>query len=250
MTKLLSLLALLALSTSASATITQVQSKTASSGGTNAASLSLVFDTQPTAGNVLIIAANNSASGLNMLRITEQAGLSWTVYTRSGSSGSICLFVGRVSSTIASSTITLTGPSGPMAAVGAEYTGSVGALRLDRQAAATASSGTAVASGATETTSTAAELWVGGGTARGNGTLTYTQSGSWAIVGQTGTTNNTANADVTVALVQQIVSGTSTPNAAMTSSASGHWAAAILTFDETPASTTTASTNIPSIGGR
>lgn len=211
-------------------TITRVQSKTATTGGTNGA-LNLVLDAAPTNGNLLILAAIGSVAAGGPL-IASTADITWIPAAKFATTSEIIIFIGYVRTGSASATIALTQPTTqPIAAVCAEYSGFTSA-RFDRSAFASGSS-TSPSSGATSTTRTAAELWIGAIGQRGQNTATFSApGGSFAIVGQTGTTNNTANNDRSVCLLEQIAAGTGTPTASATSDQNNGWSAYCLTFDE------------------
>lgn len=246
--KSLSLLLVLTLALSSTqAAITRVQSQTANTGATASnTNLNLVFGAAPTAGNIVVlaVAAGNVAGGCNV----TGTNIEFYVENVMGSGGCpIFLVIGRVFAS-ASATITVNPSSGGAIAIaGAEYSGS-GLLRLDKVQWAVGSS-TSAASGATATTTTANELWVGAlGHRNTNGSTFSAPTNSFSIVGQTNTTINTSNNDRSVALVERIVSSTGTANAGATISVTGNWGAFVATFEETPSTTTNAPTRIPSIG--
>lgn len=211
--------------------ITRVQSKTATSGGTNGTSLALTFDSTPTAGNTLVIAAACTGT-TSLLKMADQTGLTWLGFTGPINNGTQMIFVGRVASSIASATVTLTSPaSQALVLVGAEYHGTN--MRPDKAVSASGNSASP-ASGATETTSNANELWVGAISVRGTNANTIgTYTNSFTEVGQTNTTNGTTNNDRTVALTERIVTSTGTANSGATVT-SNFWVAVALTFEETP----------------
>lgn len=226
------------------ATIARVQSKAANTAGTNATTLALTFDATPTAGNIVVIVAQNAGSNLPMW-MAAQNGIAWLDNEQIIGNGSSAIFVGRISSTIASATVTITmSTAQPIAAVGVEYSGT--AIRVDKTVYANGNS-TSAASGATETTVNANELWVGLVGVRGTNANTISSpTNSFSIVAQTNTTNGTSNADRTVGFLERIVTSTGTANAGGTVT-SNLWTAQAMTFEETP-TTTAGSTSIPSIG--
>ncbi len=214
--------------------ITRVQSKTANTAATNAGSLSVVLDAAPTNGNILILVVCCTSP---LALMTTTADIAWSnPSTKSnGSNASVQTFIGYVRTGSASATLTPTLTSGtqPIAAVCAEYSG-LSEARFDTTAG-TSGTGTSLASGATTTSRTAVELWIGAQSNRSNGAATFSApTNSFAIVAQTGTTNTGANLDRTVALLEKIVSSTGTANSGVTSDQSTTWVSATVTFDATP----------------
>lgn len=225
------------------ATIVRVQSKSANTGASNAATLPITLDATPTAGSIIVVTASVAAGSAVSTRMTEQTGITWLGYVRTSTNTQL-FAVGRVFSTIASATITVATPaSQPISAVAVEYSGVN--IRVDKQVTAAATS-TSPASGATETTNSANELWVGAITSRSTSANTFSSpTNSFSIVAQTNTTNGSTNTDTSAAFLERIVTSAGTPNAGATSSANQPWIAQVLTFEETTAS---GSTTIPSIG--
>lgn len=237
------ILLLLLLSASLSeAAIVRVQSKAANTAATNAATLAITLDATPTAGNYIVVGvANTSAS--SFVRGAEQAGITWLDYNATSSSqGGCTILFGRVSAAIASATITLTiGSSQAVSAVAVEY--SAVNLKPDKMVSASATS-TSPASGATATTSSDNELWIGVIAAQSTNSNTLSSpTNSFSIVAQTNTTNGTTNLDRNCAVLERIVSATGTANAGGTLAASKAWVALTMTFDESPV----AAGRIPSI---
>lgn len=246
MIKRIAILLLLSAS-AAQATIARVQFKSANTAATNATTLAIVMDATPTAGNMLVVSAAIGSAASTICRMSEQTGITWLEQTRSGTNGNHLFAVGRVASTIASATITVSAnATSPISAVAAEYSGTN--IRVDKAASAVGTS-TSAASGATETTSTAAELWVGAITSRSSSTpVTFSApTNSFSIVAQTTTSVGGTNSDNSAALLDQVVAATGTPNAGATVSASQNWVASVLTFEEVT-SAAAAQTRIPSIG--
>ncbi len=215
--------------------IARVQSKTANSGGAAAGSLSVVLDSTPTSGNILILV---SASTSTLLTIPTTANIAWfTVAARSNAGSVSCMaFIGyvRTGSGSATATITLASGTQPLSAVCAEYSGFTSA-QLDTNTG-TSGTGTTLATGATPTTRSSLELWLSVQTSRANSTLTYSApTNGFTIVGQTCTTIGGANADRAVALLEKIVASTGTVNAGVTSSQSTLWVDSVFTLDEASA---------------
>ncbi len=226
--------------------IARVQSQSGNTAATNASSLVITLGAQPTPGNLLVVAAQQGVGGGTAAKMLNQTGLTWLQTTKVGSSsaGTLLLAYARVASSIAASTVTLSNnASVPIAAVVVEYSGVN--IRLDRLVGGTGQS-TSPASGATETTGTANELWVGCLAARSAASaITYSSpTNSFSIVAQTNTTNGGSNLDACVAFLEKIVTSTGTANAGATASSSCNWIASVATFDEVPAG----SLGIPSIG--
>ncbi len=212
--------------------IARVQSKSANTAGTNATSKDLVFDSTLTPGNIVIIAWG--MDGNNLTSITG-TGIIFQGISRTGANVTFNLLaIGRIRSG-ATATITVASVAAQAhAIVGAEYSCG-GILRLDQSATANSVS-TSPASGATGTTATAAELWVGSICARGTNANTMSSpTNSFSIVAQTNTTNGTANSDRTVGLFEQIVTATGTPNVGCTIT-SNNWTAIVAALEETPIS--------------
>jgi hypothetical protein len=143
------------------------------------------------------------------------------------------LAIGRVFSG-ASATISITTvAAGGISAAGAEYSG-VSAL-VDKFASAVGASGTTAATGATGTTTVANELFVCAVGSRGTNGVTFSAPGDgFAIVGQDKSSLNTSG-DRSVALLEKIVSATTTASPTLTISASNVWVAQVATLEETPA---------------
>lgn len=206
--------------------ITRVQSKAANTGAVSGTTLSVVLDAAPTAGNVLVMAIAGSGT---QMRVTCP-NVVWLHLPVNGTSATYStIAIGRVFSS-ASATITITGTSnGGIAAAGAEYSG---ISNIFDKAIDATSTGTDVASGATATTTTANQLWIGAFAHRASNGVTYSSpTNGFSIVGQDKTTFGTTS-DRTAALLEKIVSSTGTPDAGATSSASGVWVAQVLTLEE------------------
>jgi hypothetical protein len=215
--------------------IARVQSKTANTGGSTATSLNIVFDSTPTAGNIVVLAvATNSGNPT----ITPSNTYSWLSVQQilSANGTFLTVFVGKVFSS-ASATITVTMASATTIAIaGAEYSGVD--VNLDREAGTTGTS-TSPDTGATGTTSSANQLWFAGIAHRNtNGATFSSATGGFSIVGQDKTSVGTT-ADRSVCLLEQIASATGTPDAGATVSASGSWAAQVLTLKETSSGSST-----------
>lgn len=198
--------------------ITFVQSKT---GFTNSATtVDVIFDTTPTAGNIVVAAACTSGS---MPHITGTAIDFWSVVRSANLATSASLSVGWVQASPAATITANINSAAPISMVIAEYTGI--SLSLD-QAIGAIGSGTTPSSGASDTTTAVNELWLGAIGARntGPGTLFSAPLNSFAIVDQTNTTSGGANADRAIVLLSRIVSATGTVTAACTSSGT-NWAA-------------------------
>ncbi len=209
--------------------ITRVQSKTANTAATNTTSLTLTFDATPTAGNVIILAVTAGTASNAISRMTDQTGITWQNYPSTQAPGTTTI-LGRIASSIASATVTINNTAtSPIAVVGVEYSGIN--IRPDKQKQANGTS-TSAASGATETTTSANELWVGAMSARGQNANTMSApTNSFSIVAQTNTTNGTSNADVTCGFLERIVTSTGTANAGVTIT-SNTWMAQVMTFEE------------------
>lgn len=230
---------------SAEAAITRVQTVTASTGASNALStLTVTLGSAPTAGNIVVIAL--ATNGAPFSHITEAAGYTWSYFpaARSTSDLYVTLAVARIGAG-AGTGITITIPtSNPMAVIAAEYSGTN--IRVDQTMSTVPTvGGTAIATGATPTTTNANELWLGALGCRGLNAVTFSApTNGFSIVGQTGTTVNLTNADRSVALLEQFVTSTGTANAGATISQSGFWGAVVGTFEELATTTS----GIPSIG--
>lgn len=205
--------------------ITRVQSKTANSGAVGVTSLNLVFDSAPTAGNVLVIACATNAGNPT---IDSGSGVSWVQYEKivAANGTMLIVFVGQCFSG-ASATVTINAASATLIALaGAEYSGVLPAI--DRIAGATSAS-TSPDSGAASTSAYANELWIGAIALRlANGSTFSSPTNSFAIVGQDKTSANTTG-DRSVCLLEKIVSATGAAQAGATCT-SGVWVAAVLTM--------------------
>jgi len=211
--------------------IVRVQSKAAASNSTTAPTLT--FDAVPTAGNVIVM-AYGAATGL---WIPAAGNIEWLLYPFTQSSSRHAgLAIGIVKGS-PSATVTCAQPTGAAALVAAEYSG-LGGIKLDRQKSAASSSGTALASGATPTTDTAVELWVGclfSAAARPDTTTFFTAlTNSFSAVAEVNSTLNTTS-DRSVCLTERIVSSTGTPNTGATAAISGQWVALVAALAEIPA---------------
>jgi len=249
------LIVLLAGATVAHGAIARVQSKAANTSATNATSLPIVMDSTPTAGNVLVIAYTGGGTSNNDPRMSEQAGITWQIYQNHNStSGTGGIAFGRVAAGIASSTVTLACTSSqPLAAIAVEYSGTN--IRSDKQIAATGSSTTAATGATSEATNNANELWFASVSCRSNANVPVFSSpvlagtgGTAAFVAQTNTNNAGSNLDRDIAAIERIVTATGSPNASATMSSTNQWNALLMTFEETPSSSSTGDTKIPSIG--
>jgi hypothetical protein len=206
--------------------IARVQSKTANSGAVGVTSLNLVFDAAPTAGNLLVLVVGSNAGSPT---VDSGSGVSWVLIQKLGASNTLqSVFVGRVYSG-ASATVTVNlSSSVSIAIAAAEYSG-IGSA-FDREVGATGNS-TTPDSGATGTTSSANQLWIGAMTARQTSGVTFSSpTGGFAIVVQDKTSAGSTG-DRAVCLLEQIVSSTGTPDAGATISASSVWVAQVLTFE-------------------
>jgi hypothetical protein len=208
--------------------IARVQLKTAAANATAAPSITM--NSTPTAGNVIVMAYG----GTTNFWIPPAGNIEWMLFNFVASSSRVAgLAIGIVKAS-ASATITCAQASGGGALVAAEYSG-LGGVKLDRQMAASAGSGTSLASGATPTTDTANALWVGclfSGAARASSAAFYSAlTNSFALVGEAQTTLNTTG-DRTVGLTERIVSSTGTPNTGATALSSGIWIASVLALSE------------------
>lgn len=209
--------------------IARVQSKTATTAATPATSLNVVLDAAPTAGNIVVLSISSTAlvtvpSG-GLIEWLGISILSGTV-ARSGA-----MYVGKVLAG-ASATITITAPGGAttISAVAAEYSGASHAV--DRAKWATGNS-TSLSSGASGTTSTADQLWIGGLTSSvTNGTTFTAIGGSFSLVAQVSSTLNTSS-DRTAGIIERIVTATGTATASATAG-SANWTAIVMTFPEIP----------------
>ncbi len=218
--------------------IARVQSKTATTGPTNATSLALVLDAATTNGNILILAL--VCAGSTNPTVSTNADIAWIGSTKPNSSSvNISLFIGYVRTGSASATITMNQVAAlQMAAVCAEYSGFSHA-QFDTAANATGTS-TLPASGSTPSTRSSAELWVTAIGQRTNNTVTFSSpTNSFSIVGQTGSTIGGANADRSVCLLERIVASTGTANGGATSAQSAAWIAYTITIDDAGAGTPT-----------
>ena len=212
--------------------IARVQSKSSSSNSTSAPAVTL--DSTPTEGNVIVMAFG----AVSNFWIPPAGNIEWFLFPFVTSSSRMAgLAVGIVKAS-ASATITCAQTSGGSALVAAEYSG-LGGMKLDRQMAASAGSGTTLASGATPTTDTANALWVGclfSGAARSSSAAFYSAlTNSFSLVGEAQTTLNTTG-DRTVGLTERIVSSTGTPNTGATALSSGTWIASVISLSEIAAS--------------
>ncbi len=216
----------------------RVQSKTATTGGTNATSLNLVLDAAPTNGNVLILAIG--CPGSTDPTVNTTADIAWFGTTKPNSSSvNATILIGYVKTGSASATITGNQvASNIMNMVCAEYSG-FNHAQFDTSSVATGT-GTATASGATPSTRSADEIWLTAIAARCNNTLTFSApTNSFSIVGQTSSTLGGSNADRAVCLLERIVTSTGTANGGATTSQSNSWVAYTVTIDDAGAGTVT-----------
>lgn len=243
------LVSLALLGSNAEATITRVQTATASTGATNATSLTITI-TAPnlTDGKYHYIAV--AVGSIPIVSATSDAGYSWyeTGIVGANTTGATLLFA-RVFSG-AGTTITLTTVStAAISAVAAEYK-SDGPLRLDRTITAIGSS-TSPSTGATQTTSNANELCLAAiahrlQSASTTGTFTSPANSYTEVsTGGVSTNNNGAGLDREGELLEKFLTATGTTTAGATVTASNNWAAVVATFEEVAS---TGSTRIPSIG--
>ena len=206
---------------------TRIQSAVANSGAsTGTVATSVTLSSSPTAGNYLVLAASVNAGTVPAL--TDDPNVGWTIYLRTGASGSTAFIaVGQVFSG-ASATQTVTATAG-IALVLAEYSGDD--FVVDRVASATASSATC-ASGTTGTTSVANGLWVSAIGTRATGGATFSApTNSFTIVDQTKTSLSTTS-DRSVCLLEFFPSSTATASTGVTASGSGVYAGVIATLYE------------------
>ncbi len=210
--------------------IARVQSAKNNSGASSVTTLNVVFGGAPTDGNIVVLAA----SGNGVMSILSTSGITWLAANITNSSV-ICgtIGLGRVFSG-ASATITVNQVSSVgMSIVAVEYSGTN--IRQDRAISATGTS-VSPASGATSTTTSSNELWVGALFGRLQATFSA-PTNSFSIVDQDTSTIGSTN-DKCVAFLERLVSSTGTPNAGATLSSSANWVARVLTFEEVPTSTT------------
>lgn len=205
--------------------ISAVQNKTANTGAGTASTLNIVFDSTPTAGNVIFLSVGTNG---NMPVITS-GNIAWTqIGIVAANSVWGTLFIGRVYAS-ASATVTVTIQSSTAISIaGEEWTG-IGD-GIDRTVGAIGSS-TTPASGATSTTTDANQLWVGALAAR-NAVDFSLPTNSFNISAQTKTSLATTS-DRSVALLTRVVTGTGTPNAGATISTTGNWGATVAAFSAT-----------------
>jgi hypothetical protein len=221
------------------ATIARVQTKTSNSGSSNVTSLtntSIVLNSAPTNGNILVlVAAVNSANGNCQIVQPSDGSITWTYWGEAGASNvGIIMGVGMVYSG-ASATINVNAvTTGGIAMVVEEYT--ITNPVIDQRASNTGTS-TGPSSGFTNTTTGANELWIVGISDRvTNGTTFSSPTNSFSIVGQDHTTVN-ATTDRSVALLDKIVTSTGVASSAVTAGASAVWIGATLTIKEVAGST-------------
>lgn len=220
------------------AAITRVQSKTGNTAGASGTTLAVTFDSTPTAGNIIVVAAcyfgtsSTPGSGGGTLSATNIVWMNASPAAQGNSQCNVTLSVGRVFAS-PGSTVTLTFVSAGGAAMAmAEYSGA--STSFDKFASATGS-GTSAASGSSATTESAAQLWVGAIGSRGTNGVTFSSpTNSFAIVGQDKSSLNTS-ADRSVALTELIASSTGTANSGATVSASNIWVAQVLTLEQAAA---------------
>lgn len=196
--------------------------------------VSVTLGATPTAGNILVaaVAFFGSASQPGSACAFSSTNVVWMntqPAAQGGSSTSLGLGIGRVRSG-GSTTVTATiDQAGGLAFIVAEYSGL--SQNFDKFVSAVGSS-TSPASGATATTGTANQLWIGAISARATSGNTFSSpTNSFAIVGQAKSTLGTTS-DRSICLLERIVTATGTPNAGATISPTGAWIAECLTIEE------------------
>ncbi len=208
--------------------ITRVQSATATTA--SATSLAITFGANLTIGNLVVFAfaVGSGTSGVDSINTasTPDVPIVWLGKRNSGGANTAFLCLGRVNTALTSVTFTFgTTTSGSI--IGAEYSG-VSLIGLD-QANFNTGSSTAVTSGSV-TTTIANELIVSCMTVRGTSISagafslpTPTGPPATAIVDQITSGVATSNADRAVALLERIVSSTTTQTTGCTSAVNNSW---------------------------
>ncbi len=222
--------------------ITRVQSHTATTGATNAASLTNTLSAGPTKGNTIVVAYTDSgATATQMPFIAVSAGITWQSYAKINTNGvSVLLVVGYVAASGAGAGITVStanAASRPCAMVAVEYSGLN--IRPDRVNDASGNS-------TTPTTATLGtinfnnELVIGAmgcvGQYATTGTNPFSSPSAGSIAGQITTNNNTAGNDRACALIEYFTTTTlgNSQTAITATITSNQWAAAGMTFNECP----------------
>ncbi len=197
--------------------IAQVQTKTATTGATGIATLSLVFDAAPTNAGTLIVAI----AGAGGIWITPNANIIWDAISYSGASASfIALFRGRVITGSASATVAInsTATTSGISAAGIEYSSDT-EIAFDRSTENTGTSTTGN-SGTSPTTTAAAAVWIGAFCSRLVSGATFSApTNSYTIIGQTKSTIGSSS-DRSVCIATKAVSSTGTPQVSVTISGS------------------------------
>ncbi len=222
--------------------ITRIQSTTAS--GNSVSTLNVVFGAAPTKGNILLVAAMNSAAGSTCtMRPNSSANITWTVYCSiNGSGGTLTLAVGRVITSSASATVGLAFDAArPTAAVGVEYSG----LNITPDLQTTGSGNNTVTIAATPgNVNFNNELVILAGGLQGQwaatNSHTYTQTGTCtggSVVAQINTNNNTAGGDRACGITECFPTTTigNSPGIPSMSNTSGQWAALYMSFGQSVA---------------
>jgi autotransporter-associated beta strand protein len=216
---------------SASTGLARVQTNTGNTGASAAATLSVVMDTVPLAGNTLVavIATRGTTSGGNIVTSISQTGAAWVRAAEAHNTSMTTEIWYAPNLSGAAQAITINQGSFLSAAVVMEYSGVLSANPLDQTKGATGTSIAAV-TGTTATTTQANELWIGGiGFAHRTRTLGSLLN-SFTAVGNSTSIHATNANNARVYALERFANATGTAFSGGTLSSSTQWAGTIATF--------------------